>query len=205
MGLLLQRQRLSSCYRGTECRHRCMHLRPSNPHDLESAHADETQVEAECHFRSVNNVCAFIGSTPSPCLPTYFNRLRTKLFVWDDSGLSLKPSIRQSLLFTTRLETDSTEFLSMSQDFDSTQAFRDRTLIFLRASLGSGDPTADVPDSENNTVIACFDVVGKAIPNAYSPSRAAQHPAFPTHASSSEATTLLVLLPEDNTSRVFGP
>ncbi|KAI4117593.1 MAG: hypothetical protein LQ345_002224, partial [Seirophora villosa] len=93
------------------------------------------------------------------------------LFLWDDGGLSLKPSIRQCLLFTTRTETDSTEFSSMSQDFDSTQAFRDRTLIFVRASLGYGDPTADVPDVENDTVITCFYVVGKAIRNAYSPTQ----------------------------------
>ncbi|KAL8892811.1 MAG: hypothetical protein Q9192_005566 [Flavoplaca navasiana] len=69
------------------------------------------------------------------------------------------------------METDSTEFSSMSEDFYSTQTFRDRTLAFVRAALGFGEPTAHDTCSENDTVITCFDVVGKAVVDSYSPTQ----------------------------------
>ena len=79
----------------------------------------------------------------------------------------------QRFRLTTGIETDSTEFSSMSEDFHSTQTFRDRTLAFVRTALGFGEqPTANDSCSKNDTVINCFDVVGKAVVDSYSPSRA---------------------------------
>ncbi|KAL8752018.1 MAG: hypothetical protein Q9184_005875 [Pyrenodesmia sp. 2 TL-2023] len=68
------------------------------------------------------------------------------------------------------METDSTEFSSMSEDFSSTQTFRDRTLAFVRVSLGFEDPAAQ-NSFENDTVITCFDVIGKEVLDAYNPTQ----------------------------------
>lgn len=76
----------------------------------------------------------------------------------------------------------------MSEDLNSTQNFRDRTLAFVRSSLGYEEATANNACSTSDSVITCFDVVGEAVSDAYNASMVFQRLVHPSHIDSQNST-----------------